>query len=97
MVLIVSLMSFQSPFLSVASPESAALEAVLRHRGLILEAIQQGTGLKGFTAEEEQLAESLKEVRWGESPLFQRILPGKPGDGLIPKGGTRFCGVPVAC
>ncbi|XP_045637932.1 zinc finger and BTB domain-containing protein 40 isoform X2 [Ursus americanus] len=49
-------------FRAVASPESAALEAVLRHRGLILEAIQQGTGLKGFTAEEEQLAESLKEI-----------------------------------
>uniref|UniRef100_A0A7N5P965 Zinc finger and BTB domain containing 40 n=1 Tax=Ailuropoda melanoleuca TaxID=9646 RepID=A0A7N5P965_AILME len=49
-------------FRAVASPESAALEAILRHRGLILEAIQQGTGLKGFTAEEEQLAEALKEI-----------------------------------
>lgn len=76
MVLMVSLMSFQSPFLSVANPESAALEAILRHRRLILEAIQQGTGVKGLTVEEELLAEALKEVRWGKSLLFQRVLPG---------------------
>ncbi|XP_047581093.1 zinc finger and BTB domain-containing protein 40 [Lutra lutra] len=49
-------------FRAVASPESAALEAILRHRRLILEAIQQGTGLKGFTVEEELLAEAVKEI-----------------------------------
>ncbi|XP_032216779.1 zinc finger and BTB domain-containing protein 40 isoform X2 [Mustela erminea] len=49
-------------FRAVANPESAALEAILRHRRLILEAIQQGTGLKGFTVEEELLAEALKEI-----------------------------------
>uniref|UniRef100_A0A8C9M5K1 Zinc finger and BTB domain containing 40 n=1 Tax=Panthera tigris altaica TaxID=74533 RepID=A0A8C9M5K1_PANTA len=46
-------------FRAATNPESAALEAMLRHRRLILEAIQQGTGLKCFTAEEEQLAEIL--------------------------------------
>ncbi|XP_019691921.3 zinc finger and BTB domain-containing protein 40 isoform X1 [Felis catus] len=49
-------------FRAVTNPESAALEAMLRHRRLILEAIQQGTGLKCFTAEEEQLAEAVKEI-----------------------------------
>ncbi|XP_044769834.1 zinc finger and BTB domain-containing protein 40 isoform X2 [Neomonachus schauinslandi] len=49
-------------FRAVASPESAALEAVLRHRRLILEAIQQGVGLKCFTAEEEQLVDAVKEI-----------------------------------
>ncbi|XP_032719590.1 zinc finger and BTB domain-containing protein 40 isoform X3 [Lontra canadensis] len=49
-------------FRAVADPESAALEAILRHRRLILEAIQQGTGLKGFTVEEELLAEAVKEI-----------------------------------
>ncbi|XP_022369992.1 zinc finger and BTB domain-containing protein 40 isoform X3 [Enhydra lutris kenyoni] len=49
-------------FRAVANPESAALEAILRHRRLILEAIQQGTGLKGFTVEEELLAEAVKEI-----------------------------------
>ncbi|XP_035948993.2 zinc finger and BTB domain-containing protein 40 isoform X5 [Halichoerus grypus] len=49
-------------FRAVASPESAALEAILRHRRLILEAIQQGVGLKCFTAEEEQLVDAVKEI-----------------------------------
>ncbi|XP_044093333.1 zinc finger and BTB domain-containing protein 40 isoform X3 [Neovison vison] len=49
-------------FRAVANPESAALEAILRHRRLILEAIQQGMGLKGFTVEEELLAEAVKEI-----------------------------------
>ncbi|XP_004741293.1 zinc finger and BTB domain-containing protein 40 isoform X3 [Mustela putorius furo] len=49
-------------FRAVANPESAALEAILRHRRLILEAIQQGTGVKGLTVEEELLAEALKEI-----------------------------------
>uniref|UniRef100_A0A8C8X3R6 Zinc finger and BTB domain containing 40 n=1 Tax=Panthera leo TaxID=9689 RepID=A0A8C8X3R6_PANLE len=49
-------------FRAATNPESAALEAMLRHRRLILEAIQQGTGLKCFTAEEEQLAEAVKEI-----------------------------------
>ncbi|XP_029802544.1 zinc finger and BTB domain-containing protein 40 isoform X2 [Suricata suricatta] len=49
-------------FRAAANPERAALEAMLRHRRLILEAIQQGTGLKCFTAEEGQLAEAVKEI-----------------------------------
>ncbi|XP_045858926.1 zinc finger and BTB domain-containing protein 40 isoform X3 [Meles meles] len=49
-------------FRAVANPESTALEAILRHRRLILEAIQQGMGLKDFTVEEELLAEAVKEI-----------------------------------
>ena len=61
----------------MTNPESAALEAMLRHRRLILEAIQQGTGLKCFTAEEEQLAEAVKEVRggWGGWGGMTDIFP----------------------
>ncbi|XP_039087220.1 zinc finger and BTB domain-containing protein 40 isoform X2 [Hyaena hyaena] len=49
-------------FRAAANPESAALEAMLRHHRLILEAIQQGTGRKCFTTEEGQLAEAVKEI-----------------------------------
>ena len=80
MVLVVSLMSFQSPFLSVVSPESAVLEAILKHRRLISEAVRQGMELKCFTPEEQQLAEAVKEVRWGEKLIVPesstRLMPG---------------------
>lgn len=89
-------MSFQSPFLSVASPESAALEAVLKHRRLILEAIQQGVGLKCFTAEEEQLVDAVKEVRRGKTRCSREFYQANALDGLVPEGGTRLCGVPFA-
>ncbi|ELW68511.1 Zinc finger and BTB domain-containing protein 40 [Tupaia chinensis] len=49
-------------FRAVTTPESAALETILRHNKLITEAIQQGTELKGFTSEEERLAETVKEI-----------------------------------
>ncbi|XP_069335626.1 zinc finger and BTB domain-containing protein 40 isoform X2 [Eulemur rufifrons] len=49
-------------FRAVTTPESAALETILRHKRLILEAIQQRMELKHFTAEEEHLAETVKEI-----------------------------------
>uniref|UniRef100_A0A8C5V9S8 Zinc finger and BTB domain containing 40 n=1 Tax=Microcebus murinus TaxID=30608 RepID=A0A8C5V9S8_MICMU len=49
-------------FRAVTTPESAALETILRHNRLILEAIQQKMELKYFTAEEEHLAETVKEI-----------------------------------
>lgn len=58
------LMSFQ-PLCSVMTPESAAFETILRHCSLILEAIQQTAQLKCLASEEEQLAETMREVRWG--------------------------------
>lgn len=65
MVLRVSLMNLPSPCLSVTSPENAALETILRHRKLILEAIQHRLELKGFPSGEERRAETVKEVWWG--------------------------------
>lgn len=50
---------------SVMTPESAAFETILRHHRLILEAIQQTAQLKCLASEEEQLAETVKEVHWG--------------------------------
>lgn len=64
MVLVVLLMTFQSPFLSVTAPESAALETMLKHHKSILEAIQHRLEVKGFASEEEHLAETVKEVWW---------------------------------
>uniref|UniRef100_A0A8C8YQG1 Zinc finger and BTB domain containing 40 n=1 Tax=Prolemur simus TaxID=1328070 RepID=A0A8C8YQG1_PROSS len=49
-------------FRAVTTPEGAALETILRHKRLILEAIQQRMELKYFTAEEEHLAETVKEI-----------------------------------
>lgn len=49
-------------FRAVTSPESAALETILRHRKLILEAIQHRLELKGFPSEEERRAETVKEI-----------------------------------
>ncbi|KAI5139575.1 Zinc Finger And Btb Domain-Containing Protein 40 [Manis pentadactyla] len=49
-------------FQAVTSQESAALETILRHHKLILEAIQQRTELRCFTSEEEHLAETVKEI-----------------------------------
>uniref|UniRef100_A0A8C0Q1Z6 Zinc finger and BTB domain containing 40 n=2 Tax=Canis lupus familiaris TaxID=9615 RepID=A0A8C0Q1Z6_CANLF len=49
-------------FRAVVSPESAVLEAILKHRRLISEAVRQGMELKCFTPEEEQLAEAVKEI-----------------------------------
>uniref|UniRef100_A0A2K6EKN2 Zinc finger and BTB domain containing 40 n=1 Tax=Propithecus coquereli TaxID=379532 RepID=A0A2K6EKN2_PROCO len=46
---------------SLTTPESAALETILRHNSLILEAIQQRMELKYFSAEEEHLAETVEE------------------------------------
>uniref|UniRef100_A0A2K6EKL8 Zinc finger and BTB domain containing 40 n=1 Tax=Propithecus coquereli TaxID=379532 RepID=A0A2K6EKL8_PROCO len=47
---------------SLTTPESAALETILRHNSLILEAIQQRMELKYFSAEEEHLAETVEEI-----------------------------------
>uniref|UniRef100_A0A9L0K7L8 Zinc finger and BTB domain containing 40 n=1 Tax=Equus asinus TaxID=9793 RepID=A0A9L0K7L8_EQUAS len=49
-------------FRAVTTPQSAALEAVLRHHKLILEAIQQRTELKGFPSEDESLVDTVKEI-----------------------------------
>ncbi|XP_004377204.1 zinc finger and BTB domain-containing protein 40 [Trichechus manatus latirostris] len=49
-------------FQAVTTPESAALETILRHRRLVIEAIQQKIDLKYFTSEEEHLAETVKEI-----------------------------------
>ncbi|XP_054427671.1 zinc finger and BTB domain-containing protein 40 [Pteronotus mesoamericanus] len=49
-------------FQAVTAPESAALETILRHRRLILEAIQHRLALKDFTSEEERLVETVKEM-----------------------------------
>ena len=48
----------------MTTPETAAFETILRHHRLILEAIQHRQEDKGFTSEEERLAETVKEVRW---------------------------------
>ncbi|XP_012506317.1 PREDICTED: zinc finger and BTB domain-containing protein 40 [Propithecus coquereli] len=50
-------------FRAVTTPESAALETILRHNSLILEAIQQRMELKYFSAEEEHLAETVEELQ----------------------------------
>ncbi|KAM9242428.1 zinc finger and BTB domain-containing protein 40 isoform 2-T2 [Dugong dugon] len=49
-------------FQAVTTPESAALETILRHRRLVIEAIQQKIDLKYFTSEEEHLAETVEEI-----------------------------------
>uniref|UniRef100_A0A5F5Q4H4 Zinc finger and BTB domain containing 40 n=1 Tax=Equus caballus TaxID=9796 RepID=A0A5F5Q4H4_HORSE len=49
-------------FRAVTTPQSAALEAVLRHHKLILEAIQQRTELKGCASEDESLVETVREI-----------------------------------
>lgn len=49
-------------FRAVTAPESAALEAVVRHSGLIREAIQQRLALKSLTPEQERLAEAVNEI-----------------------------------
>ncbi|XP_004425752.1 PREDICTED: zinc finger and BTB domain-containing protein 40 [Ceratotherium simum simum] len=49
-------------FRAVTTPQSAALETILRHHKLVLEAIQQRIELKCFTSEEENLAETVKEI-----------------------------------
>ncbi|XP_010624309.1 zinc finger and BTB domain-containing protein 40 isoform X4 [Fukomys damarensis] len=49
-------------FQAVTTPETAALEIVLRHSKLIIEAIQQRGEVKPFSLEEEQLARTLKEI-----------------------------------
>ncbi|XP_021118683.1 zinc finger and BTB domain-containing protein 40 isoform X5 [Heterocephalus glaber] len=49
-------------FRAVTTSETAALEIVLRHNKLIIEAIQQRGELKPFSLEEEQLARTLKEI-----------------------------------
>ncbi|KAM8788674.1 zinc finger and BTB domain-containing protein 40 [Rhynchonycteris naso] len=49
-------------FQAVTTPENAALETILRHHRLIIEAIQHRLELKGFTTEEEHLAETVKEI-----------------------------------
>ncbi|KAM6172546.1 zinc finger and BTB domain-containing protein 40 isoform 2-T2 [Erethizon dorsatum] len=49
-------------FRAVTTPETTALEIVLRHNKLIIEAIQQRSELKSFSSEEEQLARTLKEI-----------------------------------
>uniref|UniRef100_G1NZE4 Zinc finger and BTB domain containing 40 n=1 Tax=Myotis lucifugus TaxID=59463 RepID=G1NZE4_MYOLU len=49
-------------FRAVTTPESAALGTILRHRTVILEAIQHTLELKGLTSEEERLAEAVKEI-----------------------------------
>lgn len=68
------------PFLPVSTPESAALGAILRHRALILEAIQHTLELKGLTSEEERLAEAVKEVRreWKARCWESQCLCGMP-------------------
>ncbi|XP_010978128.2 zinc finger and BTB domain-containing protein 40 isoform X1 [Camelus dromedarius] len=49
-------------FRAVATPESAAFETILRHHRLILEAAQRRAELRCLTSEEEQLAETVKEI-----------------------------------
>ncbi|XP_036204762.1 zinc finger and BTB domain-containing protein 40 isoform X4 [Myotis myotis] len=49
-------------FRAVTTPESAALGTILRHRTVILEAIQHTLELKGLTSEEERLAEAVREI-----------------------------------
>ncbi|XP_023578267.1 zinc finger and BTB domain-containing protein 40 isoform X2 [Octodon degus] len=49
-------------FWAVTTPETTALEIVLRHNKLIIEAIQRRGELKSFSSEEKQLAGSLKEI-----------------------------------
>lgn len=86
-MLIGSLMSLQSLFLSVTTPQSAALEAVLRHHKLILEAIQQRTELKGCASEDESLVETVREVWWG-TLCFREFYGVHARDCLAPEGGT---------
>ncbi|XP_007933874.1 zinc finger and BTB domain-containing protein 40 [Orycteropus afer afer] len=49
-------------FRAVTTPESAALETILKHKRLVIEVIQQKIDLKHFTSEEEHLAETVKEI-----------------------------------
>ncbi|XP_047401918.1 zinc finger and BTB domain-containing protein 40 isoform X2 [Sciurus carolinensis] len=49
-------------FQAVTAPENAALETVLRHDKLIIEAIQQRSEPKCLSPEEEHLAETVKEI-----------------------------------
>ncbi|XP_006862395.1 PREDICTED: zinc finger and BTB domain-containing protein 40 [Chrysochloris asiatica] len=49
-------------FRAVTTPESIALEIIMRHKRLVLEAIQQKIDLKSFVSAEEQLAETVKEI-----------------------------------
>ncbi|XP_077007036.1 zinc finger and BTB domain-containing protein 40 [Tamandua tetradactyla] len=49
-------------FQALTTPETAALDIILRHNKLIIEAIQQRIELKYFTSEEEHLAETVKEI-----------------------------------
>ncbi|CAI9165555.1 unnamed protein product [Rangifer tarandus platyrhynchus] len=49
-------------FRAVMTPESAAFETILRHHSSILEAIQQTVQLKCLASEEEQLAETVREI-----------------------------------
>ncbi|XP_042544549.1 zinc finger and BTB domain-containing protein 40 isoform X2 [Dipodomys spectabilis] len=49
-------------FQAVTTPESAALEAILKHSRLIMDAIQQRTVLQHFSSEEKHLVETLKEI-----------------------------------
>ncbi|XP_053516296.1 zinc finger and BTB domain-containing protein 40 isoform X2 [Artibeus jamaicensis] len=49
-------------FRAVTTPESAALEIILRHHRLILEAVQHRREDGGFTSEEERLAETMLGV-----------------------------------
>lgn len=64
----------------MATPESAALAALLRHHALILEAFQRRLELKGFTSEEEHLAQTVKEVWWIYRHCFRdfRVDAGLP-------------------
>uniref|UniRef100_A0A8C0WMH5 Zinc finger and BTB domain-containing protein 40 n=1 Tax=Castor canadensis TaxID=51338 RepID=A0A8C0WMH5_CASCN len=57
-----SILSLQSPSLSVSAPESTVLEAVLKHSTLITEAIQQKIVLQHFSDEEEHVAKTVKEI-----------------------------------
>ncbi|XP_069893781.1 zinc finger and BTB domain-containing protein 40 isoform X1 [Dipodomys merriami] len=49
-------------FQAVTTPESSALEAILKHSRLIMDAIQQRTVLQHFSSEEKHLVETLKEI-----------------------------------
>ncbi|XP_006883612.1 PREDICTED: zinc finger and BTB domain-containing protein 40 isoform X2 [Elephantulus edwardii] len=49
-------------FRAVTARESAALETILRHKSLVLEAIQPKLDQKCFSSEEEHLADTVKEI-----------------------------------
>lgn len=61
----------------MATSESTAIEIILRHSKLILEAIQQRTDLEGLAPGEAGLTEAVKEV--GGDALGADVVQGSKG------------------